>query len=188
MRRRTALPGGVDQRGYQVGWLRSQARVQPPHPPLASGLGTLLLSLPAYSGSIHLCKGYICSLSPSDRMEEQSVCKPMVGNSTRSSPLVSMPPCGRYPPRTTLPSRRRTGFPPLERNVFRGSLRDTRTGSTAVIEALVIAALHALEAHVWDVKKRVAILQERGEAVAESPAVTVEHQGTPPGNHNASLG
>jgi hypothetical protein len=32
--------------------------------------------------------------------------------------------------------------------------------STAVIEALVIAALYALEAHVWDVKKRVAILQE----------------------------
>jgi hypothetical protein len=42
---------------------------------------------------------------------------------------------------------------------------------TAVIEALVIAALHALEAHVWDVKKRVAILQERVEEVAESPAV-----------------
>jgi hypothetical protein len=33
---------------------------------------------------------------------------------------------------------------------------------TAVIEALVIAALHALEAHVRDLKKRVAILQERG--------------------------
>ena len=62
------------------------------------------------------------------------------------------------------------------------------TGSPAVIEALVIAALYALEAHVWDLKRRVAILQERGEAVAESPAVTVEHQGTPPGNHNASLG
>src|SRR4029453_13357658 len=44
---------------------------------------------------------------------------------------------------------------------------------TAVIEALVIAALHALEAHVWDVKKQVALLQERVEAVAESPAVTV---------------
>jgi hypothetical protein len=39
---------------------------------------------------------------------------------------------------------------------------------TAVIEALVIAALHALEAHVRDVKKRVAIVQERGAAVAES--------------------
>jgi hypothetical protein len=35
-------------------------------------------------------------------------------------------------------------------------------GSTAVLEALVIAAMHALEAHVRDVKKRVAILQERG--------------------------
>ena len=52
-------------------------------------------------------------------------------------------------------------------------------GSTAVIEALVIAILYALEAHVRDLKKRVAILQERGEAVAESPAVTVDHQGTP---------
>jgi hypothetical protein len=59
---------------------------------------------------------------------------------------------------------------------------------TAVIEALVITALHALEAHVWDLKKRIAILQERGEAVAERPAVTVEPQGTPPGNHHASLG
>jgi hypothetical protein len=59
---------------------------------------------------------------------------------------------------------------------------------TAVIEALVIAALHALEAHVRDLKKRVAILQERGEAVAESPAVTMDHQGIPPGNHHASLG
>src|SRR5262245_2933327 len=53
--RRTAFPGGVNQRGDRVGWLRSQTRVQPPHPPLASGLGTLLLSLPAHSGSIHLC-------------------------------------------------------------------------------------------------------------------------------------
>ena len=60
-------------------------------------------------------------------------------------------------------------------------------GSPAVIEALVIAALYALEAHVWDVKKRIAILQERGAAGAENPAVTVEHQGTPPGNHNAFL-
>jgi hypothetical protein len=59
---------------------------------------------------------------------------------------------------------------------------------TAVIEALVIAALYALEAHARDLKKRVALLQERGEAVAESPAVTMAHQGTPPGNHNASLG
>jgi hypothetical protein len=50
---------------------------------------------------------------------------------------------------------------------------------TAVIEALVIAALHALEAHVWDVKKRVAILQERIEEVAESPAVTAGSWGIP---------
>jgi hypothetical protein len=65
------------------------------------------------------------------------------------------------------------------------------TDYTAVIEALVIAALHALEAHVRDVKKRIAILQERQERVpevAESPAMTVAHQGTPPGNHHASLG
>ena len=55
-------------------------------------------------------------------------------------------------------------------------------GSTAVIEALVIAALYALEAHVWDVKKRVAILQarqERVEEVAESPIVTGGERGTP---------
>jgi hypothetical protein len=50
---------------------------------------------------------------------------------------------------------------------------------TAVIEALVIAALHALEAHVWDVKKRVAILQESIEEVVESPAVTAGSWGTP---------
>src|SRR4030095_3682114 len=43
MGRRTALPGGVDQREYRVGWLRSQARVQHPHTPLASGLGKKLL-------------------------------------------------------------------------------------------------------------------------------------------------
>ena len=52
-------------------------------------------------------------------------------------------------------------------------------GSTAVIEALVIAILYALEAHVRDLKKRVALLQERGEAVAESPAVTAGDRGTP---------
>jgi len=50
---------------------------------------------------------------------------------------------------------------------------------TTVIEALVIAALHALEAHVWDVKKRVAILQERIEEVAESPAVTAGYRDAP---------
>jgi hypothetical protein len=50
---------------------------------------------------------------------------------------------------------------------------------TAVIEALVIAALHALEAHVWDFKKRVAILQENVKEVAESPAVTAGSWGTP---------
>jgi hypothetical protein len=50
---------------------------------------------------------------------------------------------------------------------------------TAVIEALVIVALHALEAHVWDVKKRVAILQESVAEGAESPAVTAGYWGTP---------
>jgi hypothetical protein len=51
----------------------------------------------------------------------------------------------------------------------------------------MITALHALEAHVQDLKKRVALLQERGATGAENPAVTVAHQGTPPGNHNALL-
>jgi hypothetical protein len=60
---------------------------------------------------------------------------------------------------------------------------------TAAIETLVIAALHVLEAHVRDVKKRVALLQERQErvtVVAERPAVTADDRGTPPGNHHAS--
>ena len=55
-------------------------------------------------------------------------------------------------------------------------------GSTAVIEALMIAALYALEAHVRDVKKRIAILQERQEQVAEvaeSPAVSAGYRETP---------
>src|SRR5215510_632768 len=55
-------------------------------------------------------------------------------------------------------------------------------GSPAVIEALVIAALYALEAHVRDVKKRIAILQERQEQVAEvaeSPAVSAGYRETP---------
>jgi hypothetical protein len=50
---------------------------------------------------------------------------------------------------------------------------------TAVIEALVIAALHALEANVWDVKKRVAILQESVAEGAQSPAMTAGYWGTP---------
>jgi hypothetical protein len=55
-------------------------------------------------------------------------------------------------------------------------------GSPAVIEALVIAALYALEAHVRDVKKRIAILQERQESVeevAESSAGTAGYRGPP---------
>jgi hypothetical protein len=60
------------------------------------------------------------------------------------------------------------------------ALQATREASyTAVIEALMIAALHALEAHVWDAKKRVAILQESVEEVAERPAVTAGYWGTP---------
>ena len=56
----------------------------------------------------------------------------------------------------------------------------TREASyTAVIEALVITALHALEAHVWDVKKRVAILQESVAEGAQSPAMTAGNWGTP---------
>jgi hypothetical protein len=50
-----------------------------------------------------------------------------------------------------------------------------------------MAALHALEAHVQDLKKRVALLQERGAVGGENPAVTVAHQGTPPGNPHAFL-
>src|SRR4029450_532146 len=49
---------------------------------------------------------------------------------------------------------------------------------TSVIEALVIAALHALEAHVRDLKKRVALLQDRGAAGAENRAVTVSCHAT----------
>ena len=52
-------------------------------------------------------------------------------------------------------------------------------GSPAVIEVLVIAILYALEAHVRELQKRVALLQERGEAVAESPAMTAGDRGTP---------
>jgi hypothetical protein len=57
---------------------------------------------------------------------------------------------------------------------------------TAVIEALMIAALHALEAHVWDVKKRVAIVQERVAEVAESRRDR-GLSGNPSGDSSASL-
>jgi hypothetical protein len=60
-------------------------------------------------------------------------------------------------------------------------------GATAVIEALVIAVLHALEAHVWDVKKRGALFQDRVTEVAERPTGTSRHQGTTPGDHHAPL-
>ena len=68
---------------------------------------------------------------------------------------------------------------PAEQRPSAASHVTGEAGSTAVIEALVIAALHALEAHVWDVKKRVAIFQESVEEVAESPAVTAGDRETP---------
>jgi hypothetical protein len=81
-------------------------------------------------------------------------------------------------PNAAAPETRRVPAPGEER--LSEALSVTREADyTAVIEALVIAALHALEAHVWDVKKRVAILQERVEEVAESPAGTAGYWGTP---------
>src|SRR5215467_16155083 len=77
-----------------------------------------------------------------------------------------------------IPETRRVPAPGEERLAEASSVT-REAGSPAVIEALVIAVLYALEAHVRDVKKRIALLQERGEAVAESPAVTVDHPGTP---------
>jgi hypothetical protein len=58
---------------------------------------------------------------------------------------------------------------------------------TEVIAALVIAALHALAAPVWDGKKRGKVFQERVEEVAESPTVEPRHRGTTPGDHQAPL-
>jgi hypothetical protein len=66
-----------------------------------------------------------------------------------------------------------------EENLPEASSVPRAAGSPAVIEALVIAALYALEAHVRDVKKRVVILQESVEEVAESPAVTEGSWGPP---------
>ena len=59
-------------------------------------------------------------------------------------------------------------------------------GYTAVIEALVIAVLHALEAHVWDVQKRGTIFQDRAEEVADGSTVTSRHQCTTPGDHQSA--
>jgi hypothetical protein len=81
-----------------------------------------------------------------------------------------------------VPETRRGTVPPRAPAEQRPSAAPHVTGdagATAVIEALVIATLHALEAHVWDVKKRLAILQERVEEVAESPARTAGYRGTP---------
>jgi hypothetical protein len=60
--------------------------------------------------------------------------------------------------------------------------------STAVIEALVIAALQALEAPVCFEKQRGEVFQESVEEVTERPTVTVDHRGTTPGDHQAPLG
>jgi hypothetical protein len=78
-------------------------------------------------------------------------------------------------------TRRGTALPlaPAEKRPSVAPHETCEAGATAVIEALVIAALHALEARVWDIKKRVAIFQERVEEVAESPAVTAGDRGTP---------
>ena len=80
------------------------------------------------------------------------------------------------------PETGRGTAPPLAPTEQRPSAAPHVTGeadSTAVIEALVLVALHALEAHMWDVKKRVAIFQEGVEEVAESPAVTAGDRETP---------
>jgi hypothetical protein len=77
----------------------------------------------------------------------------------------------------TVPETRRVPAPGEESLAEAPSVTH-EAGSTAVIEALVIAALYALEAHVWDVKKRVAVLQESVEEVAESPAGTAGYWGT----------
>ena len=80
-----------------------------------------------------------------------------------------------------IPETRRVPAPGEERLAEASSVT-REAGSPAVIEALVIAVLYALEAHVRDVKKRVALLQERQEQVvevAESPAGTAGDRGTP---------
>ena len=79
---------------------------------------------------------------------------------------------------TAAPETRRVPAPGEERLAV-APFMTREVGSPAVIEVLVIAILYALEAHVRDLKKRLALLQERGEAVAESPAVTAGDRGTP---------
>jgi hypothetical protein len=116
---------------------------------------------------------------------------------SKSGQLHEVEPAGIYPPLREAFVSNDAAVPETprvpaskEENLPEAPSVPCEAGSTAVIEALVIAALYALEAHVRDVKKRVAILQERQERVtevAESLAVTVDHQGTPPGNHNAFL-
>jgi len=99
--------------------------------------------------------------------------------------LHEVEPAGIYTPLREAPVSHDAAVPemrsipaPGEDSLLEAPFVTREADYTAVIEALVIAALHALEAHVRDLKKRVAILQERGEAVAESPAVTAGDRGT----------
>jgi hypothetical protein len=72
------------------------------------------------------------------------------------------------------------GIPaPGEESLSEAPHATRETSYTAVIEALVITALHVLEAHVWDVKKRVAVIQKKVAEVAEGPARTAGYRGTP---------
>src|SRR5215475_7134602 len=81
-----------------------------------------------------------------------------------------------------IPETRRVPAPGEERLAEASSVT-REEGSAAVIEALVIAVLYALEAHVMDVKKRVALIhtrQQRGEQATERPAVTAGDRRTSP--------
>jgi hypothetical protein len=85
---------------------------------------------------------------------------------------------------------RRVTAPPLAPAEERPPEAPQATGEadyTEVIEALVIEALQALEAPVWDVKTRGEVFQDRVEEVAESPTVEPRHRGTTPGDHQAPL-
>jgi len=108
---------------------------------------------------------------------------------SKSGQLHEVEPAGLHAPLreasvphdAAIPETRRVPAPG-EDSLAEASSVTREAGSPAVIEALVIAVLYALEAHVRDVKKRIAILQERQEQVAEvpeSPAVSAGSWGTP---------
>src|SRR5262249_52733313 len=82
---------------------------------------------------------------------------------------------------TETKTRRGTASPlaPAEQRLSAAPHVTGEADSTAVIDAVVIAALHGPEAHVGDVKKRLASFQERVAGVAELPAVTAGYRGTP---------